>query len=79
MHSSRMRTAHLLTISRSPGGSAQTLPRMQTLLDAEPRPLQMQTPLVNRMAHSCKNITLPQTLFAGRNACAASLLAWVPY
>ena len=36
---------------------------MQTPLDADPP--WMQTPPVNRMTHRCKNITLPQTSFAG--------------
>ena len=44
-------------------------PWMQTPLDADPPPLDADPPdadpLVNRMAHRCKNITLPQTSFAG--------------
>ena len=53
-----MRTARLLIVSHSipwEGG----LPN--------PNPLWMQTPPVNRMTDRCKNITLPQTSFAGGN------------
>ena len=67
MHSSRMRTVHLLTISCSVGGGGVVHlhgcrpSRMRILpLDSDP-------PLVNRMTDRCKNITLPQTLFAGGN------------
>ena len=74
MYSSRRRTARSLTISRSiQWGSA------QPPLDPDP-PSRMQTPHpgcrppypgcrtpVNRMTHRCKNITLPQTSFAGGN------------
>ena len=33
----------------------------------KPTPLPRKPPPVNRMTHRCKNITLPQTLFAGGN------------
>ena len=51
MHSSRMRTARLLTVSQHAlmgGVPAQVLP-----------------PAVNRMTDRCENITLPQTSFVG--------------
>ena len=54
MHSSRMRTDRLLTVGGEGvclGGSAS--------LGGPP------SPAVNRMTHRCKNITLPQTSFAG--------------
>ena len=55
MHSSRMRTVRSLSVSRSIrlGG----VPLDTEPLGADPFP-------VNRMTHSCKNITLPQTSFA---------------
>ena len=73
MHSSRMRTARS---SSRPGGLHQAPPREQ----ASPRPKQAppgsrhppgadpprtRPPIVNRMTHRCKNITLLQTSFAG--------------
>ena len=58
MHSSRMRTTRLLTVSRSARGS------LPNPLDADPVPW-MQSPLVDRMTDTCENITLPQTSFAG--------------
>ena len=75
MHYNRMHTTSLLTISHSIQWGGLPNP-----LDADPPPLPldadppllhlMQTPLnadppVNRMTHRCKNITLPQTSFAG--------------
>ena len=75
MYSSRMHTARLLTVSRSirwGGGSAQP-PGCKPPSDADPPrnagSLGMQTPDVNRMIHRCKNITLPQTLFADGKNC----------
>ena len=90
MHSSRMRTARLLTVSCSAGGEVcPTPPWMQILPECRPPldagPPWMQTPPcrlllviwpvmhageptpppLNRMTHRCKNITLPQTSFAG--------------
>ena len=77
MHSSRMRTTCLLTVSHSaqgglhPKGSAQPpgcrppqmqTPWMQTPPGCTPPPLR-----VNRMTDRCRNITLPQTSFAGGN------------
>ena len=78
MHSSRMRNALLLTISHG-GGSTQPpwmqthpvgrTPWRQTLRSCDlwcmlgqrtPPP-----PAVNKITHGCKNITLPQTSFAG--------------
>ena len=77
-----MRTAHSLTVSRSiQWGFCPTpldadpprcrppacrVPWMQTSWMQTPH--WMQTP-VNRRAHGCKNITLPQTWFAGGNIC----------
>ena len=62
MHSSRMRTACLLTVPQHalPGG----VPAQGVYL---PRgvPAQVLLSPVNRMTDSCKNITLPQTSFAG--------------
>ena len=56
MHSSRMRTARLLTVSQHalPWG-----------VPARGVPAQVLHPPVNRMIDRCKNITLPQTSFAG--------------
>ena len=54
MYSSRMRTV------RSSSHVCVGSPREQ----APPRD---QTPPVNRMTNSCKNITLPQTSFSGGN------------
>ena len=86
MHSSRMRTVRLLTVSRCMpcisgwGGSAQPPYWMQTSPPPDADHPLMQTPghvtcfacweatppaPVNRMTHRCKNITLPQTSFAG--------------
>ena len=77
MHSSRMRTARLLPVSPSmhcsrgvylPGGvpaQGVYLPRgvpAQGGVPAQVLPL-----LMNRMTDRCKNITLPQTSFAGGN------------
>ena len=67
MHSSRMRTARLLTVSRSARGGG-----LPTSLEADPLVMwpvmhagkPTPTP-VNRMTHRCKNITLLQTSFAG--------------
>ena len=107
MHSSRMRTARLLTVSCSArGGGEQGIyphpPLMQTPLDAHPS--WMHTPFdvdptgcthpghvtcdacweatptpVNRMTHSCKNITLLQTSFAGGNKQQASSIMQIFY
>ena len=64
MHFSRMRTARLLTVSRSirggvggGGGGGKGLCPI-AYWDTPPP--------VNRITDRCKNITLPQTLFAGR-------------
>ena len=61
MHSSRMRTARLLTLSRSIGGGGVCLggvyPSMQWV----------RHPAVNKIIDRCKNITLPQILFASSN------------
>ena len=89
MHSSRMRTARSLTVSRrilctSPSNHAcppcnhtcppaTTHPPTTTHAPQQPHmpPTNMHTPLqprmapVDRMTHMCKNITLPQTSFAG--------------
>ena len=64
MHSSRMRTARLLTASHSigEGGERLVCPGMGA------GHLSMQWgrhPPVNRFTDRCKNITLSQTLFAG--------------
>ena len=81
MHSSRMRTVRLLTVSVVLGavciwGEGWADPsgcRPPFLLDAEPpghvtcdacREANYPSP-VDRMRGTCKNITLPQTLFAG--------------
>ena len=63
MHSSGMRTARLLTVSQHalPGGVpgwGVYLPGGGTCPG---------TPPVNRITDTCKNITLPQTSFAGGN------------
>ena len=75
MHSSRMRTTRLLTVlgGLHPGGSTQPggvciqgcLPNLGGVYiqGGWAYPL----PPVNRMTHSCKNITLPQTSLAGGN------------
>ena len=60
MHSSRMRTARLLTISEG------DLPYPEEGLHRGGGRADRLTP-VNRMTHGCKNITLPQTSFAGGN------------
>ena len=71
MHSSRMRIARLLPVSPSthcagggsaPGGSASGLGGGGVSQHA-----MGQTPPVNRTTDKCKNITLPQTSFAGGN------------
>ena len=78
MHSSRMRTARLLTY---PGGSASRgMPRgsvsrgvcIQGGLhpgggSAHPAQVCLQAAPVNRMTHKCKNITLPQTSVVDSN------------
>ena len=72
MHFNRMRTARLLTVSRSirggvclgvsaQGGYPPEGGRGSALLHTGIHP-----PPVNRITDRCKNITLPQTLFAGR-------------
>ena len=74
MHSSRMRTAHSLTVScsiRWGGGSAQP-PWMQTPWSQTPLPRPTPTPPeadrpVTRMTHRCKNIILSQTSFTSGN------------
>ena len=83
MHSSRMRTAHSLTVFHSiHGGGVGCLPNtpggsplwMQTPLEANP-PGHLTwdacweaNPLwTEGMTHACENITLPQTSFAGGN------------
>ena len=50
-----------------PTGCRSPPPWMRSSLDADPPDSDpwMQTPPVNRMAHRCKNITVPQTSFAG--------------
>ena len=63
MHSSRMRTT--CTSSR-PGGSPQGTPRADTPPWTR-HPPGPGIPPVNRMTDRCKNITLPQTSFAGGN------------
>ena len=75
MHSSRMRTARLLTISHiiRLGGLPNPLPPRKTppgsrLLPWKHTPpcgCRPPSPPVNRMTHRCKNITLAQTSFAG--------------
>ena len=70
MHSSRMRTARSLTVSLcvvvSPPSNHTRTPREQPR--TPPPPEQPRTPPpVNRMTNWCKNITLPQTSFAGGN------------
>ena len=93
MHSSRIRTARLLTVSRSipwGEGGLPNPPDADPLLDADPPPLLDADPHpfldadppghvtcntcwevnphpVNRMTDRCKNITSPQTSFAGGN------------
>ena len=59
MHSSRMRTARS---SSRPGGVSTRHPP-----GSRPHPEQACPPPVNRMTDRCKNITLPQTSFAGGN------------
>ena len=63
MHSSRMRTARLLTISRSIRKEEGRLPWgcIQACNGADT------PPPVNRITDRCKNITLPQTSFADGN------------
>ena len=71
MHSSRMRTARN---SSRPGGLHQTPPpgpgnppraRHPPPEPGTPPPPEQAPPAVNRMTNRCKNITLPQTSFAG--------------
>ena len=79
-----MRTARSLTVSHSiQWGVLPNPPWMQIPLDVDPLhaeppgcrspgcrpPLDADLPPVNRMAHGCKNITLPQTWFEGGNIC----------
>ena len=68
LHSSRMRTAHSLAVCHcvllgrglpNPSLRMQT-PEYRPPWDADPAP-----PPVDRMTDTCKNITLPQTSFAG--------------
>ena len=70
MHSSRMRTARLLTVSHSIqwGGDMPNPP------DADPLPPEVDPPgcrcpshppPMDRMTDTCENITLPQTSFVG--------------
>ena len=75
MHSSRMHTTRLLTVSQHalPGGvpAQGDVPTLGVHLSgggvpAEGVPAQVLPP-VNRMTDRCKNITLPQTSFAGGN------------
>ena len=79
-NSSRMRTTRLLTVSHSipcisGWGCVPNSPWMQTNPSACRPPGHVivmyggkpTTPPVNRMTHRCKNITLPQTSFAGGN------------
>ena len=61
MHFSRMRTAPLLTVSRSGGGCLSN--PCDARWEANTRP----PPQTEGMTHACENITLPQTLFAGGN------------
>ena len=75
VHSSRMRTARLLTISRSiqciSGWGSATRGGLHVWGEGlHPGGVinpggSWADPLVNRMTDSCKNITLPQTSFAG--------------
>ena len=71
MHSSRMRTARLLPVSPSMRCSRGCTCREGgcTCLGVYlPRGVPVQAlPPVNRMTDRCKNITLPQTSFAGSN------------
>ena len=84
MHSSRMRTARLLTVSRSIpciGGGCLPNPALDidppghvtcdACWEAKPRPT---PPLwTEEMTHACENITLPQNLLAGgKYACDIS-------
>ena len=64
MHSSRMRTARS---SGRPGGLHQAPPRDQAPPPSRPPGTRHTPPPVNRMTNRCKNITLPQTSFAGGN------------
>ena len=75
MHSSRMRTARLLTVSYSAGGGGicpTPTPGYRTPMDADPPPLGYVTCDTcwegnppDRLTDACENITLPQTSFAG--------------
>ena len=73
MHSSRMHTARLLTVSHSAQEDLPNPPWMQNPLGGRPsprcippggRPPWRQTPVKGK-TDRCKNITLPQTLLAG--------------
>ena len=63
MHFSRMRTGRS---SGRPGGVSTKPPRDQTHTPLPP-PGPDTPSSVNRMTNRCKNITLPQTSFAGGN------------
>ena len=72
MHSSRMCTTHLLTISHSipcvlEGLPNPPAPRRQTPPDVDPLVIHVTCDACweARTTHRCKNITLPQTSFAG--------------
>ena len=63
MHSSRKRTGRSLTVSWR---VCPNFLGFKPLLDADP-PLDTDPSPVNRMTQRCKNITFPQTSFAGGN------------
>ena len=73
MHSSRTRTAHLLTVSRkggvhiltSQGGEGASASWGGGCIWGVGVGGWADTPPMNRMTDRCKNITLPQTPFAG--------------
>ena len=73
MHSNRMRTARLLTVTQHalPGVLAAGVPAggctCQGGVPARMGTFPGNPPPVNRMTDRCKNITLPQTSFAGGN------------
>ena len=73
MHSSRMRTTHLLTISLLGGAPARGVPALGGVPSggilaqgAWGVPVQVLPP-ANRMIDRCKNITLPKTSFVASN------------
>ena len=84
MHSSRMCTTRLLTVSQHalPGGCTCQggVPAWGVYLPggvpAQGVPAQVLPP-VNRMTDRCKNITLPQTSFAGGNYRSSVLRFWM--